>query len=238
MRYSDTVKAVLIYATIGFAGCNKDAGPQSKPSSSQPPPASQANDDSTDTKQEPSGFEELFTAIVNASLRDSTEQDEQAGWNALETIDKFDKSQNKAFLAFLEGKLDDSSPFIRMKAGFHVALIRGDLGVEQENEDLVPLFIDLISDDDLSVRRKAMIDMDPIVRNSNLGDKLKPLVPVLIEALKEPSTTYHAITYLGDLGPMAKQAIPAIRMAAERDNDKIIDQVSEEAIRKIEGDGK
>ena len=238
MRYPDSVNVVLICAAIGFAGCNKDAGLQSKPSSAQPPPASQANDDSTDAKQESSGFEGLFTAIVNGFLPDATEQDEQAGWNALETIDKFDKGQNKAFLAFLEGKLDDSLPFARMKAGYHVALIRGDLGVGQENEDLIPLFIDLLSDDDLSVRRKAMIDMDPIVRNSNLGDKLKPLVPVLTEALKEPSMTYHAITYLGDLGPMAKQAIPAIRMAAERDNDKIIDQVSKEAIRKIEGDDK
>ena len=37
---------------------------------------------------------------------------------------------------------------------------------------------------------------------------------------------------------MAKKAIPYIRKAAERDNDKIIDEVSDEAIRKIEGGDK
>jgi len=37
------------------------------------------------------------------------------------------------------------------------------------------------------------------------------------------------------MGPLASEAVPYIRKAAERDNDKIIDKVSAEAIQKIEG---
>ena len=106
-----------------------------------------------------------------------------------------------------------------------------------KNEDLIPLFLELLKHEDVSVRKSAMNDMDPVVRNSNLGDSLKPLVPVLIDALKEPSTTYQAISYLGEMGAMSKEAIPAIRMATERDHDETINQASKEAIRKIEGDG-
>ncbi|REJ85174.1 MAG: hypothetical protein DWQ34_25390 [Planctomycetota bacterium] len=179
----------------------------------------------------------MFAAIVKATLPDASEQDEQASWEALEKIAKFDETQNEAFLRFLEGKLDDPSPFVRTEAGFNVALIRCDLGMGQENEDLIPLFVDLLKQEDLFLRKSAMIDMDPVITSSHLGDKLRPLVPVLIEALNEPSTTYQAISYLGEMGALSREAIPAIRMAAERDNDKTIDQASNEAIQEIEGDG-
>lgn len=237
MRSSALVVGVLISATIGIAGCNQDAAPQPEAASSQPPSSPQVNDASVEPDQQSLRFDDMFAAIVKATLPDASEQDEQASWEALEKIAKFDETQNEAFLRFLEGKLDDPSPFVRTEAGFNVALIRCDLGMGQENEDLIPLFVDLLKQEDLFLRKSAMIDMDPVITSSHLGDKLRPLVPVLIEALNEPSTTYQAISYLGEMGALSREAIPAIRMAAERDNDKTIDQASNEAIQEIEGDG-
>ncbi len=237
MKCSELLVRVVIFATLGIAGCNRDTASQPDVPSSQPPSSSQVNETSAESSQESSDFEDMFAAIVKGSLQNVSEQDEQASWEALEKIAKFDKSQNEAFLEFLEGKLNDPSPFVRTEAGFNVALMRCDMGMGQKNEELIPLFVDLLKQDDIFLRKAAMIDMDPVVRNSNLGDKLQPLVPVLIEALKEPSTTYLAISYLGDIGAMSKEAIPAIRMAAGRENDKTINQASEEAIRKITGDG-
>lgn len=230
------VIGVLVSTTISVAGCNKDSSPQTDAESLLPPSVSQANDNSTDIKRESSEFAAMFAAMVKGSLPNASEQDEQVSWEVLEKIEKFDKNQNKAFLEFLEGQLDDTSPWVRMEAGFNVALIRCDLGIGEKNEDLIPLFVELLNHEDVFVRKFAMNDMDPVVRNSNLGDRLQPLVPVLIETLEEPFTTYQAIAYLGDIGPVSREAIPMIRMAAARDNDKTIDQASKEAIRKIVGD--
>lgn len=236
MRCSDFATVVLFCVAIGIAGCNKVTAPQTEAVSPQPPSSAKVSETSAESSQGSSDFEDMFAAIVKGALQDPSEQDEQASWEALEKIAKFDKSQNEVFLEFLEGKLNDPSPFVRTEAGFNVALMRCDSGMGQKNAELIPLFVDLLKQDDIFLRKSAMIDMDPVVRSSNLGDKLQPLVPVLIEALKEPTTTYLAISYLGEMGPMSKEAIPAIRMAAERDNDKTINQASEEAIRKIEGD--
>jgi len=106
----------------------------------------------------------------------------------------------------------------------------------KQNEDLIPLFVDLLQHEDLWVRKFALNDADPVIRESNLGEKRQPLVQPLIALLNEPFTTYQAIAYLGDLGPIAKEAVPAIRKAAERDNDPVIDKAAGEAIQKIEGE--
>lgn len=234
MRDMDFVIAVLISAAIGIAGCNRVENEKAVQTSDSGL-SNNGSQTSAESNQKSSEFEDMFAAIVTGTFRDASEQDKQASWKVMEEIAKFDKGQNEAFLVFLEGKLDDPSPFVRMEAGFNVALIRCDLGIGKKNEDLILLFVDLLKHEDIWVRKFAMNDIDPVIRSSNLGDRLQPLVPVLIEALKEPFTTYQAISYLGDMGPMSKKSIPAIQMAAERDNDKTIDQASEEAIRKIEG---
>ena len=237
MSDSGFAALVLVCVATQIAGCSKVAAPQPEAASPQPPSSAQVSETSAKSSQGSSDFEDLFAAMVKGALRDASEQDEQASLEALEKIGEFDESQSKVFLEFLERKLNDPSPFVRTEAGFHVALMRCDLGMAQKNSELIPLFIDLLKQDDIFLRKSAMIDIEPVVRSSNLGDKLQPLIPVLIEALKEPSTTYLAISYLGEIGAISKEAIPAIRMAAERDNDKTIDQASEEAIRKIAGDG-
>ena len=167
-----------------------------------------------------------------------TDQQDAAGWKALGRVEQFNEPENKAFVVFLRQKLTDESPFVRMKAAFNVALIRTELGIADQNKDLIPVFVDLLHHDDLMVRKFSLIDMDPLVRKSGLGEELRPLVQPLIDTLQDSLTTYISITSLGAIGPAAKEAIPFIRKAAEQVNDDSIDQVSDEAIHKIEGDDK
>jgi hypothetical protein len=74
-----------------------------------------------------------------------------SGNRQIEKVVQFNEEENKAFLAFLKGKLDDPSPFVRMEAGFHIALIRNELGMAKQNEDLIPVFVDLFQHEDLWV---------------------------------------------------------------------------------------
>ena len=97
------------------------------------------------------------------------------------------------------------------------------------------MFVDLLPHDDLAVRTLSLIDMDHLVQKSGLGEELKPLVQPLIRTLQGSSTTYLSMSVLGAIGPAAKEAIPFMSRAAERDNDDVIDQVYANAIRRVEG---
>ena len=58
-------------------------------------------------------------------------------------------------------------------------------------------------------------DLDPSVRNATieaLGRIGSPAaVPVLVQALKDPETGSLAVRALGNMGPTARGAIPALR---------------------------
>lgn len=59
------------------------------------------------------------------------------------------------------------------------------------------------------------MDSDPSVRNATieaLGRMGSPAaVPVLVQALKDPQTASLAVRALGNMGPTAREAIPALR---------------------------
>ena len=147
----------------------------------------------------------------------------------------FNETENKAFVDFLQQRLAEKDSFSRLAAAFHLTRIRIDTGVGEQNRDLIAVFIDLLQHDDLAVRAFSLTDMDHLVQKSGLGEELRPLVQPLIRTLQDSSTTYLSMTSLGAIGSAAKEAIPFMRRAAERDNDDIIDEVCANAIRRIEG---
>jgi len=61
----------------------------------------------------------------------------------------------------------------------------------------------------------ALKDPDPSVRNATIGALGRigspAAVPVLVQALKDPRTGSLAVTALGNMGPTARGAIPALR---------------------------
>lgn len=226
-------KILCLVLCVGIvSGCGNeppqdDAATSSQTSSIQPSNNVAPQSNSPD-------FEGMFDTIVKGSLRNATEEQEEACFKVLEELTQFDESQNKAFVEFLKSKLEDPSPYVRMEAGFNIGLIRNDLGMGEANVDLIPIFVELLQNEDEWVRKFALNDVDPVVRGSGLGDELAPLVPVFISLLDEPSTTFQSISYLGEMGPMAGEAVPAIRKAMERDNDPTINQIGMESIGKIE----
>ena len=147
----------------------------------------------------------------------------------------FNETENKAFVDFLQQRLAEKDPFSRLAAASHLTRIRIDTGVGEQNRDLIPVFVDLLQHDDVAVRKFSLIDMDLVVQKSGLGEELKPLVQPLIRTLQDSSTTYLSMTSLGAIGPVAKEAIPYMHRAAERDSNDIIDEVCAKAIHRIEG---
>jgi len=225
----------LLICSTWVMGCGQSTSVPPVPS----PLAAETNSPSTPSafdsasKQSPN-YSELFDTIVLGSHPDATNQQEEAGDRALKEVVEFNEYENQAFVAFLQPKLGEASPYVRMEAASHLAMIRKELGAAEANRDLIPLFVELLRHDDLKVREYSLINLHLLVEGSELGNELAPLVQPLIEALQEPVTTYHAMSLLGGIGPPAKGAISFIQRAAERDNDTIIDNLSVQAIRKIE----
>lgn len=182
-------------------------------------------------------YGEIFDTLVKGASPESTDQQEEASWKALESIDQFNKLEHEEFIRFLSPKLQDSDPYVRNEAAFHIAGCRI-YGLEKgkENNDLIMVFVRLLEEEDPLVKRLALGHMETLVGKSGLEEQLFPLVQPLIRNLDDPRMTYQSMKLLGDIGPAASESIPYIRKAAERDNDKVIDEVSAEAIQKIEGD--
>ena len=180
-------------------------------------------------------YAKLFDAMVQGSLLDATDQHEDASTKAIEKVERFNETENKAFVDFLQQRLAEKDSFSRLAAAFHLTRIRIDTGVGEQNRDLIPVFVDLLQHDDVAVRKFSLIDMHLLVQKSGLGEELQPLVQPLIRTLQDSSTTYLSMTSLGAIGPVAKEAVPFMKRAAERDNTEIIDEVCAKAIHRIEG---
>ncbi len=128
----------------------------------------------------------------------------------------------------IEGLLKDKSAKVRA----HAALALGLIG--SAALDSVPALAELLKDPDDTVRRtvvraiqtihpgpKVMIpictklleDPDPAIRGricSAIAERGVEAVPPLIEALKDDKVAFWALIILRDIGPAAKDAVPAI----------------------------
>ncbi len=225
--------ALLFLCTCNIVACSREDEPSNTATSTTATSGTPMTDTSSSDAPD---YAQLFDHIVQGSLPNATEADDVAWTAALEQVTAFTPAQHEEFATYLESRLSDPSPNMRMEAAFQLALERNDLGRGQENEDLVAVFVTLLEDSDLQVRRRALIDLDPVVTSSGLEDELEPLLIPLIAALQYPEMTYSSIVLLGHIGPLAAAAVPHIQAAAERDNDDIIDQVAAEAIAKIEAE--
>jgi HEAT repeat protein len=127
-----------------------------------------------------------------------------------------------------ESLLKDESPKVRA----HAALALGAMG--SKANDSVTALAELLKDPDDTVRRSAvraiqaihpgpavmipictklLEDPDPAIRTrilTAIAERGGEAVPPLIEALKDDRAAYWALLILRDIGPEAKDAIPAI----------------------------
>ena len=126
--------------------------------------------------------------------------------------------------------LSSESPELRLAA----AEALGDLGPVAR--DFAPLLKARLKDDDQYVRAHAAIAL------SRIGEVDTSSVPQLVEALEieqfglwwgEPR--YWAAEALGNFGPAAKEAIPALEKALKRPLDPGSRQAAAEALKKIRG---
>ena len=73
--------------------------------------------------------------------------------------------------------------------------------IEPGRELVVPLLTTALSDQDPRVIRRAL---------HALADRGAPIVPAMVEALKNDQTEYWALLVLQEIGPEAKDAVPEI----------------------------
>jgi HEAT repeat protein len=140
-------------------------------------------------------------------------------------IDSLAKIERNAEIAVprLVTLLGDSDWTVRRSAALGLATFKGEAA-----RAVVPLIGLLSSDIDREAAREALTQIDSAEPDA---------IPVLVKALEgtEPRSQFFAVSFLGKLGPQAKDALPALRKLASEDNNRFRRSV-EEAIKKIEGD--
>jgi HEAT repeat protein len=102
---------------------------------------------------------------------------------------------SKLAAAPLSALLKDSNDVVRRQAIMALGAIRPGPQV------MIPIFVDLMDDPDEGVRQRVLHAV------SQAG---APAVPGLIEALKNEKAVYWACLVLREMGPVAKDAIPAL----------------------------
>lgn len=73
--------------------------------------------------------------------------------------------------------------------------------IEPGREMVVPLLLEALEDQDDAVVKRAI---------HALAERGEPIVPAMIEALKDDRTEFYALLVLHEIGPEAKDAVPAI----------------------------
>lgn len=129
----------------------------------------------------------------------------------------------------LKAFLKSDSPWVKARAAQGLAMVRIEMGDAEQNKKIFPVFTKLMKDDDTAFI--AVKHLAPIVRESPKVH-LEPLVKPLIKALDFANARGEAISLLGEIGPMAKEALPKLKAYAESDApDRFYAQ---EAIERIE----
>jgi HEAT repeat protein len=168
------------------------------------------------------GEDSTATLIGNLTSADKTVQ--------LRAIDELGARGEKAAeaVAALTGLLKNDSAAVRA----HAACVLGEIGAPAKSA--VPALAELVKDKDETVRRqavKAVIRIRPgsqvtiplcvkLLEDSDPGVRIRilnavadvggPAVPGLIEALKNEKAAYWACLILREIGPAAKDAVPAL----------------------------
>ncbi len=99
---------------------------------------------------------------------------------------------------------------------------------ESESERELTEYVEKLTDQNASVRRKAAIAL------GRIGPAAKEAVPALITALKDENKYVRRVAAeaLGRIGRAAKQAVAALTKASE-DEDKDVREAAEEALKQI-----
>lgn len=180
-------------------------------------------------QQGPAAVPELIEIVKQGAVADPLSEESDAGMYAGAALGEMPLEGAAA----LEQLLEDESTLVRKEAAYNLTLIYADSDAPDRMDRLVPVFIKALSEEDLLVRKQVLIGLDPLITNHRHAPSVKSLIPQLSSALSEPRLRYLAIVYLGTLGPLAQEAVPAIEAAAANDDDEIIDEAAAEAIKKI-----
>ncbi len=104
----------------------------------------------------------------------------------------------------------------------------------EKAEDANPQLLELVESNDRFLRVSALWALLKI--NPGHEEIAKYAVPHLINALSDsrPGVRAEMATVLGDLGPLAKDAIPALRRLSQSDPDAMVRDLATEALRKLQ----
>jgi vesicle coat complex subunit len=161
-----------------------------------------------------------------SELKGSTGAQRRQAVQAVGEIGKLDKSKLPEILAILKGQLTDQDVDARRAA----AVALGSL--KEDAKSTVPDLLKALSDSDKEVRSnaaQALVQIDG--QNKEL---VSPLAKLLQD--KEMDVRKSAVAALGDMGPVAKPAVPQLEEAKGRDeNQKDFDfkLLCGEALKKI-----
>jgi HEAT repeat protein len=115
-------------------------------------------------------------------------------------------------------------------AGTLAALWQAGVGTGPEADAAVPLLIEIVSDRESGWHQT---DLGPAADALGaLGAKAEPAVLTLIEALDEFPGRENAAKALGNIGPAAREAVPALRKLVDSSDDPLAHQ-AKEALKKI-----
>ena len=146
----------------------------------------------------------LRAALKETALKDDDESVRSQAAHALLQVGPESDSE----VAGLSDSLQNELPLVR----FHAAVALGDLGLDGRPA-VSPLIHAALWDEDPAVRVEAAVALWKIDRNKG------PLViPALVKALANDNELicWIAADYLGQIGPEAREAVPALRQALRR----------------------
>jgi HEAT repeat protein len=118
----------------------------------------------------------------------------------------------------------------RRQAAYALAMISSNTGLDREANDVLPVLIAGMTDQDEWVRQMSMNALGPMGRHA------APAIPALIvEAANRDSNLRDvAILALGEIGPEAKEAVPALLDVYRENGDKYRHQFAAHALQQID----
>ena len=233
LRFLPIVVMSMSFLSSGCSDNNSEESPEIAAQSNDDS-ASPASSVSSSTPKTPN-YSEIFDVVVRGWSPDGTDAEAETMDKAYFTIEKFSEQEHRDFIEYMKPKLQDSNPYVRLQAATEIASCRIQYLAEgKQNKDLVPTYVGLLQEKEEMIRQFTLNSLPLFVVKSGLNEELSPLVQPLIENLEHSRTAFKSVGLLGDIGPLASEAIPYIRKAAERDKDEFMDQRTAEAIQKIE----
>jgi HEAT repeat protein len=226
---------LLVFVVLGCQRAPQQSPPQKKEAAQvQQPPAD--NGDVTELSEPPNSEEDAVQAApadapaatgdgaapaVEALIVQLKDEDPHVRAQAARALGQMGKAAVSAAEP-LAALVADEDATVRRAA---VGALRG---IEPDDEMIVPLMLKMLGDADPHVVALA---------TNSLAEEGPEIVPAMIKAMDDERTIYWAILVLLELGPDAKEAVPALAQALSHQHEEIRHEAAQ-ALRAIGPDAK